>query len=378
MIFVVSLEVKYVRLERCEVHLPPAAYCLPRVESANVPHAPSSQHLTWEVITLKLRNPFRLSYGVSETRQAFWIRLPNDEGWGEGTIPPYYRVDPSALTSCWEKARDQDAPLPDDLQSIQSWIPEGPAPARAALDIALHDRIAKRRGLPLGKLLGLPDIPALPTAFTISIDTPEAMAQMARDIASYPIIKIKLGSDDDESRVRAVREARPDARLFVDANAGWTVEQAIANLKWLEKYNIELIEQPLPAKQLRELGDVQRATSIPIVADESVQTLEDVEMLAAAGVKAINLKVMKIGGIGPALRILHRARELNLKIMLGCMMETSIGITACAHLAGLADWLDLDAPLLITNDPFDGIRYDQHAKISVPDRPGIGVELKAS
>ncbi len=332
--------------------------------------------LTWEAITLKLRNPFRLSYGVSETRQAFWLRLPNDEGWGEGTIPPYYRVDPDARTSCWVQARDQNKPLPDELDSIPPWIPEGPAPARAALDIALHDRIAKRRGLPLRKLLDLPDIPAMSTAFTISIDTPDAMARMAQEIANYPIIKLKLGSDDDEARVRAVREARPDAQLFVDANAGWTVEQTITNLKWLERYDIELIEQPLPAEQRRELSDVQRATSIPIVADESVQTLEDIETLAAAGVRAINLKVMKVGGIGPALRILRRARELDLKIMLGCMMETSIGITACAHLAGLADWLDLDAPLLMTNDPFDGIRYDRHARISIPDRPGIGVELK--
>src|SRR5687767_4620910 len=192
-----------------------------RVESTDVPHATSSQHLTWEALTLKLRNPFRLSYGVSETRQAYWIRLPNDEGWGEGTIPPYYRVDASALTSCWEKARDQGRPLPDELESIPSWIPDGPAPARAAVDIALHDRLARRRGLPLRKLLGLPAVPTVSTALTISIDAPEAMARMAREIASYPIIKIKLGSDDDEARVRAIRDARPDARLFIDANAAW-------------------------------------------------------------------------------------------------------------------------------------------------------------
>ena len=328
--------------------------------------------LTWETLTLKLRNPFRLSYGVSETRQAFWLRLPGDEGWGEGTIPPYYRVDPAAMTDCWARARDLAAPLPEEVGEIEAWIPDGPAPARSALELALYDRLARKQAMPLNAFLGLPKPPVASTAFTISIDAPEAMARMAAEIPNYPIIKIKLGSDDDETRVRAVRQARPDARLFIDANAGWTLEQATANLKWLERYDIELIEQPLPADQRQAMGEVQRRTAIPVVADESVQSLANVEELAAAGVRAINLKLMKVGGLTPALRILKRARDLDLKVMLGCMMETSIGITAVAHLAGLADWLDVDAPLLITNDPFEGVTYDAHARVTVPDRPGIG------
>jgi L-alanine-DL-glutamate epimerase-like enolase superfamily enzyme len=334
------------------------------------------RHLRWEPLTLKLRNPFRLSYGTTETRQAFWLRLADDGGWGEGTIPPYYRVDPSAMTDCWERAATHDRPPPDELEQIAAWIPDGPAPARSALELALLDRIARRRNLPLYRLLDLPQPPNLPTAFTIAIDTPEAMARMARQIADYPVIKLKLGSDDDESRVRAVRQARPDARLYIDANAGWTGDQAIANVRWLEKHNIELIEQPLARDQIAAMGALQPHTSIPIVADESVQSLQDVEHLAAVGVKGINLKLMKLGGLAAALRILHRARELNMKIMLGCMIETSIGVTAMAHLAGLADWLDLDSPLLISNDPFDGIRYDQHARITLPHRPGIGVLRK--
>jgi L-alanine-DL-glutamate epimerase-like enolase superfamily enzyme len=211
------------------------------------------------------------------------------------------------------------------------------------------------------------------TSFTIGIDEPDAMARMAREIADYPVIKLKLGSGDDETRVRAVREARPDAKLRVDANAAWTTEQAIVNLRWLEKYDLELIEQPLPREQIEQMGEVQRHTSIPIVADESVQTLADVERLGAAGVRGINLKLMKVGGLTPALAILRRARELDMKIMLGCMIETSLGTTAMAHLAGAADWLDLDAPLLISNDPFDGVTYDRNARVHCPSRPGIGV-----
>jgi L-alanine-DL-glutamate epimerase-like enolase superfamily enzyme len=332
--------------------------------------------LHWELLTLQLRNPFRLSYGVTETRQAYWIRLAEDEGWGEGTIPPYYRVDASAMTACWERAAKQTVPLPDEFDQIPHWLPEGPAPARSALELALADRIAKRRGVPLHRLLGLPEPANLATSFTIAIDTPDAMARMAREIVDYPIIKLKLGSDDDESRVRAVREARPDAKLRVDANAGWTFDGAVAHLRWLEQYDLELIEQPLPREQHKQMGELQRHTRIPVVADESVQTMDDIEQLGVAGVRGINLKLMKVGGLTSALKILKRSRELGMQVMLGCMIETSLGTTAMAHLAGLADWIDLDAPLLISNDPFEGIGYDRNARITVPDRPGIGVIRK--
>ena len=334
--------------------------------------------LTFEPLTLRLRNPFVLSYGATDQRQAYWLRLRGDEGWGEGTIPPYYRVDPTAMTACWQRAAEQDRPLPDEVTEIAAWLPEGPAPARSALELALWDRIGKRRGVPLYQLLGLPKPPNLATSFTISIETPATMARMARQIAEYGVIKLKLGSDDDESRVAAVREARPDAKIRVDANAGWTLKDAIAHLKWLERYDLELVEQPLPREQLAEMGEVQKHTKIPIVADESVQTLGDIEQLGAAGVAGINLKLMKVGGLTPALAILKRARELNVRVMLGCMIETSIGTTAMAHVAGAAEWIDLDAPLLITNDPFDGLTYDRHARITVPDRPGIGAVRKPS
>jgi L-alanine-DL-glutamate epimerase-like enolase superfamily enzyme len=133
-----------------------------------------------------------------------------------------------------------------------------------------------------------------------------------------------------------------------------------------------MVEQPVAQDDIAGLGYVQAHIDVPVVADESVQTMADVEQLAAAGVQGINLKLMKIGGLAPCLQMLRRSRELGLRVMLGCMVETSLGVTAMAHLSGLADWIDLDAPLLIANDPFEGLRYD-HADIHVPDRPGIGV-----
>ncbi|TDA67923.1 MAG: dipeptide epimerase [Chloroflexi bacterium] len=336
-----------------------------------------STGLRWEKIVLKLRNPFRLSYGVSETRQAFWLRLPGDEGWGEGTIPPYYGVADDAMEAVWRAAAESGRELPDDPTEIEAWVGgQGPAPARCALDLALYDRIARRHGLPLYELLGLPKPAPMPTSFTIAIDTPEAMARMAAENRHMPIIKVKLGSDDDESRLKAIRAARPDARLRVDANAGWSLQEAIYQVQALESYDLEMIEQPLPKDQIEAMGEVQTHTHLPLVADESVQTLQDVERLAAAGVRGINLKLMKVGGLTPGLRILKRARELGLQVMLGCMVETSLGTTAMAHLAGLADWLDLDAPLLVSNDPFDGVTYSPTLDLSIPDRPGIGVQLK--
>ena len=156
----------------------------------------------------------------------------------------------------------------------------------------------------------------------------------------------------------AVRAARPDARLFVDANAGWAPADAVERIHALARFNLELVEQPVARDDIEGLGYVQARIPLPVVADESLRSEADLEAIAAAGVRAINLKLMKVGGLSPALRILRRARALGLRVMLGCMIETSIGATAMAHLAGLADWLDLDSPLLVANDPFDGLRYD--------------------
>lgn len=334
--------------------------------------------LTWQALTLQLVNPFRVSYGSSDTRTAFWIRLSGDEGWGEGTIPFYYNIPNEAMTAFWDETARRSDPLPDDPADIPAWVGQaGPSPARCAVDLALHDRIARQRGLPLYQLLGLPEPKPMISSFTISIAEPEEMARMALDIPHYSIIKIKLGGDDrDEARLAAIRAARPDARLRVDANAGWDAEGAARLVERLEKYNLELIEQPVGKDDFEGMGFVQKHTHLPIAADESVRSLEDIEKLAAVGVKAVNLKLMKVGGLAPAVKMLRRARELGMQVMLGCMIETSIGITAMAHLMGMADWVDLDAPILIANDPFDGARFSPRAEISLPGRPGIGALLK--
>jgi L-Ala-D/L-Glu epimerase len=335
--------------------------------------------LSWEAISLRLANPFRISYGSSDTRQAFWLRLAGDAGWGEGTIPPYYGVDPGTMFDFWAAAALRQDAFPDEPGQIPAWVgPNGPAPARCAVDLALHDRLGRRLGLPLCELLGLPRPEPKATAFTVAIDEPETMGRLASQAAGYPIIKVKLGSDDDEARLAAIRSARPDVRLLVDANAAWSPHEALHRLERLMAYDLELVEQPVPKDDFAGMGYVQAHVDVPVVADESVRSLADLDRLAEAGVWAINIKLMKVGGLAPALAMARRAQELGLRLMLGCMVETSLGVTAVAHLSAMAEWLDLDAPLLVTNDPFEGLTYDERARIHLPDRPGIGVRLRAA
>ncbi len=299
---------------------------------------------------------------------------------GEGTIPPYYGIDSRDMLAFWQRAALQSEALPDSIHNIEAWVGlEGPAPARAAIDLALYDRIGRQEGKPLYQLLDLPQPKPIATSFTISIDTPERMAKMAAGIPAYQNLKVKLGGDgNDEARLAAIREARPDARLRVDANAGWSLDVARDYVRRLERYELEMIEQPLVRGAIDEMGLLQSRTAIPIVADESVQSLADVAHLADVGVSGVNIKLMKVGGLSPALRMIRTARERGLRVMLGCMVETSLGTTAMAHLMGLAEWVDLDAPMLIANDPFAGVQYGEGGRVIAPERPGIGVELKES
>jgi len=336
-----------------------------------------SDRLSWQKITLQLRNPFRLSYGTSETRDAFWLRLSDDEGWGEGTIPPYYGVDLKDMISLWESAVNNPNQFPNDPQEIPAWIGDGPAPARCGLDIALHDRIARNFNVPLYKLLGVPFPKPKPSSFTIALDTPLEMARMADKLKSCPIIKVKLGGDSqDLDRLAAIRDVRPYVNLWVDANGGWSLDEALQYIPELESLGIEMLEQPLDKADIAGMGILQSKTKIPVVADESLQSFENLKEIGLAGVQGVNIKLMKVGGLSPALKMIRQAKTLDLKVMLGCMIETAIGTTAMAHLMGLGDWLDLDASALIVNDPFEGMTLDSSCTVRIPEGIGLGVKIR--
>ncbi|MGH2515149.1 MAG: dipeptide epimerase, partial [Ktedonobacterales bacterium] len=272
-----------------------------------------------------------------------------------------------------EAALGDDPLLIEDItEGFDRVFHHGNAAAKAALDMALYDFAGKRLGVPVYRLLGLNPARTPVSSFTIAIDTPEAMARKAREARArdYPILKIKVGTPRDVEIVRAIRDAT-DATLRVDANAAWTAKEAIATINRLAPYNIEFVEQPVAASDLEGLKLVRENVPVPILADESCVVPDDVAKVADR-VDGINIKLMKCGGLHNALKMIAAARAHHLKVMLGCMIESSLSITAAAHLSPLVDYADLDGPLLIQHDPFDGVRYDS-GKLVLPDRPGLGV-----
>jgi L-alanine-DL-glutamate epimerase-like enolase superfamily enzyme len=250
-------------------------------------------------------------------------------------------------------------------------LPPGSAAARAAVDMALHDLWGKRLGQPLYRLLGLDPTTIPPTSFTIAMDAPAEMARRAKE-SGLPVIKIKVGGAEDEAMVRSIREAT-DARLRVDANGGWTREQAVAMIPRLADYGVELVEQPLAAGDIEGLRWLRALNlGVPILADEPIKTARDV-IAHAGAVDGVVIKLAKSGGIRPALQAMAAARALDMQIMIGCMVETSVAVTAAAHLAPLCDYVDLDGPLLIPNDPYRGVTYEG-AKLVLPGGAGLGIE----
>jgi L-alanine-DL-glutamate epimerase-like enolase superfamily enzyme len=245
--------------------------------------------------------------------------------------------------------------------------------------MALMDWVGKKFGLPLFRLWGINPEKTPASSFTIGIDTPGMMQRKIREAEEFPILKIKLGTAQDEEIMRAVRETT-DKPLRVDANEGWkSKEEALEKICWLTPFNIEFVEQPMPAGRLDEVRWLrqqlqQRQVNLPIFADEDSKTPRDLPALAEV-YDGINIKLMKSGGLQEAWRMIHLAHTLGLKIMLGCMIESSVAITAAAHLAPLVDYADLDGHLLISNDPFVGVQMNR-GRMTLPHASGLGVRAR--
>ena len=330
--------------------------------------------LHWEPISLELRTTFRVAHGASDVRNNVLVYL--DDGVGEAAAVPYYDETQTGIIEYLKSVPELGDDL-FDMDAVLAKRPAGSRAARSAIDEAVHDLWGRKLGQPLYKLFGLnPNILPL-TSFTIGMDEPEAMAEQAKE-SGYPILKIKLGSDQDEARVKAIRGVT-NAKLRVDANAGWSREQALQIIPRLAEYDLEFIEQPLAVDDvegyfwLKERLNALRVKAL-IFADETAKTSHDVAKLAGA-VDGVVVKTMKSEGIREALRMIHTARAHDMQIMLSCMIESSVGVTAAAHLAPLCDYADLDGPLLIKNDPYRGLKYDG-AKMSLPDGAGLGVERR--
>lgn len=334
--------------------------------------------LRHRVVELRLRHTFRLSRGASDTRRNLLIELEDGGLVGLGEAAPIARYAQDADSAA--RAAETMAPQLGDPSRFDGLAARaavaGQSAAEAAVDMALYDLLGKRLGAPLWSILGLDPRRAAKTSFTIGIDTPEAVVAKVAEASEFEVLKVKLGGPDDRAMLQAIRDSTTQ-RLRVDINEGWTgldTDQAAARVEWLAGLGVEMLEQPFPAGEIEATRALRRRTRLPIFADESVHRAAELPRLAGA-FDGVNIKLMKCGGIGEALRMIAAGRALGLKLMLGCMVETSLAITAAAQIAPLVDEADLDGALLISNDPYRGAIF-RGGEIALPDGPGLGVEAR--
>jgi L-alanine-DL-glutamate epimerase-like enolase superfamily enzyme len=304
------------------------------------------------------------------------ISLRDDgiSGFGEAAPVSFFGEGINSVTEVFTKAagilKDADPFHIEEITfDLAKRFPKDAA-ARAAIDMAIHDIMGKKLKVPIYKLLGLKRDHTKITSFTIGIDTLEKMCEKVEEAKDFPILKIKVGTKNDIEILKELRKITK-AVFRVDANTGWTADEAIKKFHSMEALGVELVEQPFPVGSIESLKEIKRRVKIPIFVDEDVKNSQDIPVISDA-VDGINIKLMKCGGIREAIRMIHVARAHGLKIMIGCNIESSLSITAAAHLTSLVDYVDLDGHLLITNDPYRGVAIHK-GRLILPEDDGLGV-----
>jgi L-alanine-DL-glutamate epimerase-like enolase superfamily enzyme len=330
-----------------------------------------------EILNLKTKYPFKIARGNQDTYRTVLVRVTDKdgvEGLGEATPQKFYGETCETVLAALEvyaTAMPENAFELEDAERALERVMVGNNSARAALSTALHDLVGKRLGVPLWKLWGLDAAKAPISTFTIGIDTAEMIKKKVIEAEQYPVLKIKLGLDNDLEILKAIREVT-DRELRVDANCGWTRKHAIKMLPVLEEFGVTVLEQPLVATDLEGLAAVARASRIPVIVDESCLVATDIPALVGL-VDGINIKLAKTGSLREAIRMIAVARAHHLMVMVGCMIESSIGITAAAHFTPLVDIADLDGAALLAHDPYIGASI-AGGRIKLPDGPGLGIQ----
>ena len=335
-----------------------------------------------EQASITTRHPFAIARGSTNGYKRAWVRITDgdgQEGWGEADPSSFYGETLDTVLATFEKLAAHLPRDPFDLEAAEArWeqvVPKNGA-ARAALSAALHDLVGKRLGQPLWRLWGLDPKKAPLSSFTIGLDTDQKIRAKVQEVKDYPILKIKLGTDRDEAILKTIRDAT-DKPIRVDANAGWDVARAKQMIPVLKEYGVEFLEQPLEPQDIDGLAEVCKVASanhLPVVVDESCLVAADIPRLAGR-VDGINIKLAKCGSLREALRMIATARAHGMLVMVGCMIETSLGITAAAYFTPLVDAADLDGAALTVDDPFTGATID-HGQIRLPTEPGLGVRRR--
>lgn len=334
-------------------------------------------NLSFEPYELKLQHAFNLAKYSRTTTPDVQVQIEFDGiiGYGEASMPPYLGESVASVTkflSSLDLAQFTDPFRIEEIHEYMDSIAPNDRAAKASIDIALHDLVGKIMGQPWYKIWGLSPEKSPNTSFTIGIDTAEVVRKKVEETAPYKVIKVKMGLDNDKELVEIIRSIT-DKPICVDANQGWDdKEKALEMCFWLAERNCLFVEQPMPKEMIDETAWVRERSPLPIIADEFLQRLPDIAR--AKGVyDGINIKLMKSTGMHEAYKMAVQARAQDMKVMLGCMTETSCAVTAAGQLAPMVDWADLDGNLLIANDIFDGIKIVDGQVVVPADRPGIGV-----
>ena len=332
-----------------------------------------------ELLQLRTKHPFIIARGGQSDYRTVWVRLTDadgQEGWGEAAPSRFYGETAESVAAA---LKVYGTALPEDPFNLEEaelrWatLLRGNAAARAALSSALHDLVGKRLNTPLYRLWGLDPCKAPKSTFTIGLDTPERMRAKVQEAEQYPILKVKLGTERDIEILRTIRDAT-EKELRVDANCGWTVKGAIRMLPVLDEFGVTVLEQPLLPEDLEGLAAITAQAEIPVIADESCRTAADIPPLVGK-VDGINIKLAKCGSLREAIRMVAIARAHGMMVMVGCMIESSLGITAAAHFTPLVDIVDLDGAALLAGDPFTGAGIDG-GQVTLPSGPGLGVRRR--
>ena len=358
--------------------------CAGKESGGNIPKpykvgGSARMRLSFEPYELKLRHTFTVATYSRTTTPDVQVKIEYDgfTGYGEASMPPYLGQTVESVCNFLKKVdlgQFSDPFQIDDILTYVDGINEGDTAAKAAVDIALHDLVGQLMGQPWYRIWGLNAAKAPDTTFTIGIDTPDVVREKTKECAGqFNILKVKVGLDNDKEMIETIRSVS-QLPIAVDANQGWNDrQQALDMIGWLAERGIVMIEQPMPKERIDDLAWLTERSPLPVFADESVQRLADVAALKGV-FSGINIKLMKCTGMREAWKMLNLARALGMKVMIGCMTEISCACSAAAQLAPAVDFADLDGNLLIANDRFDGMRVVD-GKITLPQRPGIGVEL---
>lgn len=333
--------------------------------------------LSFEPYELQLRHTFTVSSYSRKTTPDVQVKLEYEgfTGYGEASMPPYLGQSVETVCAFLGKVDLAQFNDPFQLENILAYVDSlspGDSAAKAAIDIALHDLVGKLLGQPWWRLWGLDPARTPDTTFTIGIDTPDVVRQKTRECADrFNILKVKVGLDNDKEMISTIREVT-DLPLAVDANQGWKDrEQALDEIHWLKENGVVMVEQPMAKERLDDNAWITERSPLPIFADEAIQRLTDIPSIKGA-YHGINIKLMKCTGMREAWKMLNYARAEGMKVMVGCMTETSCAVSAAAQLSPAVDFADLDGNLLITNDLYTGMEV-VNGKITLSDRPGIGV-----